>query len=165
MENFLATSQLLTPLFPLSLSLDESHSAQPHPCAPQSVIDQYFADAPKPSNPQTSPSAQNSSSYGGPVDPSQQGKEQQADTQKSSGGGGGSGGSGGGSGGSSAIEEWEMPSRLKRNRYAPTETEIDAIQVSSHSPDLLPKAVADGRVSHCSLEERRNLLRLRGKLS
>ncbi|GAA5823099.1 hypothetical protein JCM5353_005773 [Sporobolomyces roseus] len=103
----------------------ESHSAQPHPCAPQSVIDQYFPDAPKPSNAQTSPSAQNSSSYGGPVDPSQQGQEPQADSQKSSSGGGG-GSSGGGS--SSAMEEWEMPSRLKRTRYAPTEMEIDAIQ-------------------------------------
>ncbi|GAA5964854.1 hypothetical protein JCM3765_005802 [Sporobolomyces pararoseus] len=90
-----------------------SHSVQPHPCAPQSVIDNFsrFQSA-QSSSFSSSQSAQNSSSYGGPVDPSSQGQGQ---------------GSSKGSRGAS-IEEWEMPEYLKRRKYAPTESEIEAIQ-------------------------------------
>ncbi|GAA5984586.1 hypothetical protein JCM5350_008148 [Sporobolomyces pararoseus] len=88
-----------------------SHSVQPHPCAPQSVIDNFsrFQSA-QSSTFSSSQAAQNSSSYGGPVDPSSQGQ----------------GSSKGGRGAS--IEEWEMPEYLKRRKYAPTESEIEAIQ-------------------------------------
>ncbi|GAA5892350.1 uncharacterized protein JCM6883_007328 [Sporobolomyces salmoneus] len=95
-----------------------SHSVQPHPCAPQSVIDNF----PRFQSTQSasfsgSQAGQNSSSYGGPVDPSSQGQGQ-----------GSSSGSGSKGGRSAAIEEWEMPDYLKRRRYAPTELEIEAIQ-------------------------------------
>ncbi|GAA5882230.1 hypothetical protein JCM16303_002293 [Sporobolomyces ruberrimus] len=100
---------------------DSSHSIKPHPCAPQSVIDDFprFKSS-QSSSLSSSQAAQNSSSYGGPVDPSSQGKDS---PQTASSSGGGSGGSG-----QSVIEEWEMPEYLKRTKYAPTESEIEAIQ-------------------------------------
>ncbi|GAA5842406.1 hypothetical protein JCM3766R1_004405 [Sporobolomyces carnicolor] len=93
-------------------SHDASHSVQPHPCAPQSVIDNFsrFQSA-RTASLSSSQAAQNSSSYGGPVDPSSQGQ-----------------GSSKQGGRSAAVEEWEMPEYLKRRKYAPTESEIEAIQ-------------------------------------
>ncbi|GAA6010100.1 hypothetical protein JCM11491_005867 [Sporobolomyces phaffii] len=97
---------------------DSNHSVRPHPCAPQSVIDNFsrFQSAQSSTFAQ-SQSAQNSSSYGGPVDPSSSTPSSAAQGSSSSSGGR-----------SASIEEWEMPQYLKRSKYAPSEMEIDAIQ-------------------------------------
>ncbi|GAA5927276.1 uncharacterized protein JCM15063_005852 [Sporobolomyces koalae] len=96
-------------------SHESHHGVQPHPCAPQSVIDNFarFQNA-QSSTFSASQAAQNSSSYGGPVDPSSQQSSSSSSSSKRS--------------QSGAIEEWEMPEYLKRKKYAPSEFEIDAIQ-------------------------------------
>ncbi|GAA6059778.1 hypothetical protein JCM10212_003673 [Sporobolomyces blumeae] len=98
---------------------EDSHQVAPHPCAPQSVIDNFPRFQQAQANPAAAAAA-NSSSYGGPVDGSDAGGRDGSSAASSSGSTSSSS--------SGAVEEWQMPAWLKRNRYAPTEAEIEAVQ-------------------------------------
>ncbi|BGO90806.1 hypothetical protein NBRC10512_000131 [Rhodotorula toruloides] len=107
-----------------------SHSAEPHPCAPQSVIDTFsrFSEArSKPRSPHAEDA--NSSSYGGPV--AQEGVGASASSSGSLAGqgqGASKGVSSGGSGKPGVLEdETQLPAWLRRERWAPTEEEIEAV--------------------------------------
>ncbi|GAA5841493.1 hypothetical protein JCM11251_007159, partial [Rhodosporidiobolus azoricus] len=99
-----------TPLirFPDRKAKAASRAAEPHPCAPQTTIDAFpqFQHAQK--NPQPVAVSQ-SSSYGGPNLPPKTG----------------------GSSGASLGGEDQLPAWLRRNKYAPTEEEIEAVMVRS----------------------------------
>ncbi|BGO98621.1 hypothetical protein RTG_00944 [Rhodotorula toruloides ATCC 204091] len=117
--------------FPNRKAAHSSHSAEPHPCAPQSVIDTFsrFSEArSKPRSPHAEDA--NSSSYGGPV--AQEGvgassgssaSQEQGQSQGAS-----KGVSSGGSGKPGVLEdETQLPAWLRRERWAPTEEEIEAV--------------------------------------
>ncbi|GAA5952426.1 hypothetical protein JCM8115_003599 [Rhodotorula mucilaginosa] len=98
-----------------------THEPAPHPCAPQSVIDSFsrFSEARQnPIAPRQDAAA--SSSYGGGPTTGE---------LKSQGQGQGSGSSsaGGGSVGGLLENESQLPKWLRRDRYAPTEEEMDAV--------------------------------------
>ncbi|GAA5861240.1 hypothetical protein JCM3774_002238 [Rhodotorula dairenensis] len=97
--------------------------AGPHPCAPQSVIDSFsrFSEARQnPIAPRQDAAA--SSSYGGPT-------SAELKTQGQGSGSGSSASGGAGAQGASGVLESEsqLPKWLRRDRYAPTEEEMDAV--------------------------------------
>ncbi|GAA5987125.1 hypothetical protein JCM10908_001036 [Rhodotorula pacifica] len=108
-----------------------SHPAEPHPCAPQSVIDNFsrFSEARK--NPQQhqprATDAAASSSYGGPTSAELKGRGQGQGSSASTGGSGSGAGSGGAAAGGVLESESQLPKWLRRDRYAPTEEEMDAV--------------------------------------
>ncbi|BGP54971.1 hypothetical protein JCM8202_003481 [Rhodotorula sphaerocarpa] len=115
--------------FPNRKAQHASSDPAPHPLAPQSVIDSFSQFTEARANPQTvrEADAASSSSYGGPT----------ADELKRQGQGQGAGsgqpqGQGQGRGAAPAPggvleSESQLPAHLRRDRYAPTEEEIDAV--------------------------------------
>ncbi|GJN89630.1 hypothetical protein Rhopal_002617-T1 [Rhodotorula paludigena] len=97
-----------TPLirFPDRKAPHKAHEATAHPCAPQSVIDNFARFQGQQANPAAS-AAQASSSYGGPAAHSQ---------------------GGAGAGGKAVGAESELPERLRRSYWsALSEEELDAV--------------------------------------
>ncbi|POY73646.1 hypothetical protein BMF94_3181 [Rhodotorula taiwanensis] len=113
--------------FPDRKAQHASHDPEPHPCAPKEVVEAFSRFSEVRANPQLATrkaDAAASSSYGGPT----------ADELKRQGQGQGSGassGSGQGKGGvapgGTLESESQLPAWLRRDRYAPTEEEIDAV--------------------------------------
>ncbi|GAA5860415.1 hypothetical protein JCM8547_000297 [Rhodosporidiobolus lusitaniae] len=99
--------------FPNRAQKPTLHSAQPHPCAPQSAIDSFSRFQNSQQNPRAQLSQQ--SSYGGPAQP----------PHSSSGSSGSSGVSGGK--GSIVVSEEELPAWLRRTRRELDEAEIEAV--------------------------------------
>ena len=105
---------------------DGTPEPAPHPCAPQSVIDSFsrFSEARQnPIAPRQDAAA--SSSYGGGPTSAE---------LKSQGQGSGSSSSGGAAAGGVLENESQLPKWLRRDRYAPTEEEMDAVMVSFAPP-------------------------------
>ena len=107
----------------------QHHDLAPHPCAPQSVIDRF----PEWMKAKQADSG-SFSSYGSSGDKSTGGRTSSPSSSSSSGSASSSAGQGSSSSGSgysgALLEEWDLPAHLARTRYAPTEAECEAIDVS-----------------------------------